>query len=183
MGSKTGNNFRTQMLAMYVIPRAQTCNMKGKIALEEHYESPQFPATGSHEFVDETYFAEVAKNLQNADLRLAMMDRNGIEISILSLTQPGIEQITDPRKAIEMAEQMNDYAAEKYILKHPDRFRVFAALPLARSERSGERTGASGQRFGLRCALINGYSNIGDENTAQYLDEPQVIPFWRKSAN
>jgi gamma-resorcylate decarboxylase len=153
--------------------------MKGKIALEEHYESPQFPATGSHEFVDETYFAEVAKNLQNADLRLAMMDRNGIEISILSLTQPGIEQITGPRKAIEMAERMNDYAAEKYLVKHPDRFHVFAALPLQDPNAAAKELERAVKDLGFAGALINGYSNIGDENTAQYLDEPQVLPFWR----
>ena len=72
--------------------------MKGKIALEEHYGCPEFVATGKRELVNEKYFADVAKHLHNADLRLKIMDRNGIETSILSLAQPGIEEITHPRK-------------------------------------------------------------------------------------
>lgn len=43
------------------------------------------------------------------------MDRNGIGLSILSLTQPGIEGITDSRKAVEMARRMNDHSAERVI--------------------------------------------------------------------
>jgi hypothetical protein len=39
------------------------------------------------------------------------MDRNGIGISILSLTQPGIEGVTDSRQAVELARKMNDHAA------------------------------------------------------------------------
>ena len=154
--------------------------MKGKIALEEHYECPEFAATGTHEFVDEKYFAEVTKHLHNADLRLEMMDRNGIETSILSLTQPGIEEISDPRKAIGLAERVNDYAADKYLVKHPDRFRVFGALPLQDPNAAAKELKRAVKDLGFAGALINGYSNIGGENTAQYLDEPQVLPFWRK---
>ncbi len=156
--------------------------MRGKIAVEEHYESPQFPATGSHEFVDETYFAGVAKHLLNADLRLAMMDRNGIEMSILSLTQPGTEALTDAHKAIDMAQRMNDYAAETYLAKRPDRFRVFAALPLQDPSAAAKELERAVKDLGFAGALVNGYSNIGDDNTAQYLDEPQVRPFWQKAS-
>jgi len=36
--------------------------------------------------------------------------------------------------------------------------------------------------LGFAGALINGYSNIGNENTAQYLDETQVLPLWKKAS-
>ena len=36
------------------------------------------------------------------------------------------------------------------------------------------------KELGFVGILINGFSNIGDENTIQYLDEPQCEPFWAK---
>ena len=35
-------------------------------------------------------------------------------------------------------------------------------------------------QLGFKGALINGYSNIGDMDTAQYLDEPPVWDFWAR---
>lgn len=79
--------------------------MKGKIALEEHYESADFRAAGTHDFTKADYFEKVQQRLLNIDLRIEDMDRNGIETYILSLTQPGIEAIMDTGKAVEMAKK------------------------------------------------------------------------------
>jgi hypothetical protein len=70
-------------------------SLMDKIALEEHIESPDFQATGSHNFTDSVYFADVEHQLQEYKLRLDDMDATGIETTILLLTQPGIEDITD----------------------------------------------------------------------------------------
>ncbi|MCY8535108.1 amidohydrolase family protein [Bacillus vallismortis] len=156
--------------------------MNGKIALEEHWESPDFPATGSHNFTDDEYFNAVQKRLQEFENRIEDMDRNGIQTSILSLTQPGIEGITDPERAVKLAKQMNDHAAEFFVSKHPDRFKAFAAVPLQDPEEAAKELERAVNELGFVGALINGYSNIGDENNAQYLDEPQVRPFWEKAA-
>jgi gamma-resorcylate decarboxylase len=72
--------------------------MKGKIALEEHIESPEFMATGTHNFTDPSYFEDVENRLQEYKLRLEDMDATGIQRTILSLTQPGIEGITNTKK-------------------------------------------------------------------------------------
>ncbi|WP_039076133.1 amidohydrolase family protein [Bacillus sp. MSP13] len=156
--------------------------MNGKIALEEHWESPDFPATGSHNFTDDEYFSAVQKRLQEFENRIEDMDRNGIQTSILSLTQPGIEGITDPERAVKLAKQMNDHAAEFFVSKHPDRFKAFAAVPLQDPEEAAKELERAVNKLGFVGALVNGYSNIGDENNAQYLDEPQVRPFWEKAA-
>lgn len=152
--------------------------MQGKIALEEHYESPDFPATGSHDFTAPDYFADVERRLREVDQRVEDMDRNGIGIDILSLTQPGIEGLTETKQAVDMARKMNDQAAEKLVARHPDRLRAFAALPLQDPEKAAEELRRTVRDLGFVGALINGYSNIGDENTTQYLDEPHVEPFW-----
>lgn len=156
--------------------------MKGKIALEEHWESPDFPATGSHNFTDDEYFSAVQTRLQEFEKRIEDMDRNGIQTSILSLTQPGIEGITDPDRAVKLAKQMNDHASEFFISKHPDRFKAFASVPLQDPEEAAKELERAVNELGFVGALVNGYSNIGDEHTAQYLDEPQVRPFWEKAA-
>ncbi|GAA2331970.1 amidohydrolase family protein [Streptomyces violaceusniger] len=154
--------------------------MQGKIALEEHWEAPEFPATGSHDFTAKDYFTDVQRRLREVDQRVEDMDRNGIGISILSLTQPGIEGVTDTKQAIDLARRMNDHAAENLVARHPDRLRAFAAVPLQDPQKAADELERAVRDLGFLGALINGYSNIGDENTAQYLDEPQVEPFWAK---
>lgn len=154
--------------------------MDGKIALEEHYESPDFPASGTHEFTRADYFAEVQRRLREVDQRVEDMDRNGIGVSILSLTQPGIEGVTDPREAVDLARRMNDHAAEHLVARHPDRLRAFAAVPLQEPERAAEELERAVRDLGFVGALVNGYTNIGDENTARYLDEPETAPFWQR---
>ena len=52
--------------------------MKGKIALEEHIESPDFPATGTHNFTDASYFEDVENRLQEYKLRLQDMDVSAV---------------------------------------------------------------------------------------------------------
>lgn len=153
--------------------------MQGKIALEEHWDSPAFDATGSHKFVDDAYFAEVERRLHDVDQRVKDMDTNGIGISILSLTQPGIEGIPDAKKAVDMARKMNDEGAE-LVAKHPDRLRCFAAVPLQDPEKAATELERAVKELGMVGAIVNGYSNIGDENTARYLDEEPVDPFWSK---
>jgi 2,3-dihydroxybenzoate decarboxylase len=165
---------------MEITQRTGVYDVRGKIALEEHYESHDFNAAGVHNFTNPEYFEGVQERLVNIDLRIGDMDRNGIEIYIMSLTQPGIEGIPDAAKAIEMAKRMNDYAATKLVAKYPDRLRAFACVPLQNPEKAAAELERTVKELGFVGALINGYSNIGDENTAQYLDEPQVDVFWKK---
>jgi 2,3-dihydroxybenzoate decarboxylase len=153
--------------------------MQDKIALEEHYESADFPATGSHEFTKPDYFSEVQRRLREVDERVSDMDSNGIGVSILSLTQPGIEGITDARKAVDTARRMNDHAAT-LVARHPERLRAFACVPLQEPEKAADELERAVRNLGFVGALINGYSNIGDENTARYLDESEVESFWAR---
>ena len=64
--------------------------------------------------------------------------------------------------------------------RHPERLRAFAAVPLQDPERAADELERAVRVLGFAGALVNGYSNIGDADTAQYLDEPQVEPFWAR---
>ena len=43
---------------------------------------------------------------------------------------------------------------------------------------AGDELERAVSQLGFKGAMINGYSNIGDMDTAQYLDEPPVWDFW-----
>ena len=64
-------------------------------------------------------------SLENA---LATMDRNDIEIAMLSISAPGI-YFGDVPATIKLARRVNEYAAE-IVARHPGRFGFFAMLPL-----------------------------------------------------
>ena len=76
--------------------------------------------------IDDAGGAPLAK--WNVEDNLALMDRNYITKSILSLSMPGVQMGNDI-KAREMARIVNEYAAD-LVAKHPDRFGFFATLTL-----------------------------------------------------
>ncbi len=156
--------------------------MKGKIVLEEHIENPAFPATGEHPFVKDDYFDEVSKKLHDPVILLGEMDEFGIETTVVSLTQPGIEGIPDAAEAVKVAREQNDYAYKTYVEPHRGRLLAFAAVPLQDPKAAADELERAVTQLGCVGALVNGYSNIGDEDTARYLDEPAVLPFWERVA-
>jgi gamma-resorcylate decarboxylase len=163
--------------------------VEGKIALEEHFYLPSFEAYGAdssaldgagkaHNY-DPEYFGFVQKRLGDIKLWLEDMDRGGIERMVLSLTQPGIQGIPDRAIAVDTAKRMNDDLA-KILAAHPNRFAGFAAVALQDVRAAGDELERAVSQLGFKGALINGYSNIGDMDTAQYLDEPPVWDFWAR---
>ncbi|MEY9857784.1 putative TIM-barrel fold metal-dependent hydrolase [Catenulispora sp. GAS73] len=64
----------------------------------------------------------------SSDAALDLMDRQGIETAILSVSTPGVF-LGDGTDAARMARQVNEYAAE-LVTAHPERFGFFATLPL-----------------------------------------------------
>jgi predicted TIM-barrel fold metal-dependent hydrolase len=107
------------------------------------------------------------------------MDRYGIERMILSLTQPGIQGIPDRAIAVETAKRMNDDLAQ-IVSANPKRYAGFAAVALQDVRAAGDELERAVSQLGFKGAMINGYTNIGDMNTAQYLDEAPVWDFWAR---
>lgn len=60
--------------------------------------------------------------------RLALMDRNGVDVQILSAS-PQLPAVADEAAAVGAARLANDAYAD-LLARHPERFRAFAALPL-----------------------------------------------------
>ncbi|GLS99384.1 amidohydrolase [Sphingobium jiangsuense] len=152
--------------------------MQGKIALEEHFALPE-TLEDSRGFFPDTIWDELrARLLDIQDRRLREMDENGIELMILSLNAPTIQAIADPAAARELARRANDYLAEE-VAKRPDRFRGFAALPLQDPAFAAEEMERCVRDLGFVGALVNGFSQVGDEATVTYYDGAEYRPFWR----
>jgi len=62
------------------------------------------------------------------EISLGVMDRNGIEVAITSISAPGVH-LGDDRTARDMARRCNEVSAQ-LVADHPTRFGSFACLPL-----------------------------------------------------
>lgn len=155
--------------------------MQGKIAVEEHYALPPVEAAGNNAF-DEDYLIDVQRRLSNRDLRLAEMDAHGIEYTPVSLTEPGIQGIPDPREAIDMAKRCNDHVYEYYIQPSPTRFGGLAAVPLQDPKAAAAELERAVKQLGFVGCMINGFSDVADSNRPLYLDSERCFPFWEKVA-
>ncbi len=75
--------------------------------------------------------------------RIEEMDAAGVDIQVLSLTVPGVEQF-DAADGTAMARHTNDELSE-IVKRYPERYVGLAALAPAGTRRSGKGTGALGQ--------------------------------------
>ena len=105
------------------------------ITLEEHFATPGFldgPGRDLREAARQA--GSRAERLMRdlcdmGDGRIAQMDQAGIDMQVLSLTQPGVEQLEAAEAAV-LARDSNDALADA-IARHPKRLRGFATLPTA----------------------------------------------------
>jgi 2,3-dihydroxybenzoate decarboxylase len=157
--------------------------MRGKIAVEEHFVTPQLKETifGSIGWDPDEWEAMAAALQETDEVRLADMDAAGIEIAAVSLAAPCIQDIADPVEATAAARGATE-ALAAVVAAHPDRYVGLAALGLQDPEAAAEELERCVTRLGFRGALANGYSSVGDLDTAAYYDEPQYEVFWDRVA-
>jgi 2,3-dihydroxybenzoate decarboxylase len=151
--------------------------MKGKIALEEHIAIEETASNFGTPFPDRVWQELKGRLLDIHGRRLALMDEHGVDIMLLSLNAPAIQAIPDPVQAEAVARKANDFLAGE-VRKRPDRFQALAALPMQDPERAARELERAVKDLGLRGALVNGFSQVGDGDTAAYYDLPQYRPFW-----
>jgi 2,3-dihydroxybenzoate decarboxylase len=151
--------------------------MQGKIALEEHFAIPETLADSRGYFPDRVWQEVKSRVLDLHERRLKLMDENGIEMMLLSLNAPAVQAMPDTAQAHEMARRANDYLAEQ-VAKRPDRFRGLAALAMQDPEIAARELERCVKELGFRGALVNGFSQVGNADTAVYYDLPQYRPFW-----
>jgi 2,3-dihydroxybenzoate decarboxylase len=112
------------------------------------------------------------------EMRLAEMDKHGVEMMILSLNAPAVQAIHDVKRAIAVAREANDVCAE-HVRRRPSRFASFAALPMQDPDAAITELTRCVKELGFVGALVNGFSQAGTPDSALYYDAPQYRPFWR----
>jgi 5-carboxyvanillate decarboxylase len=100
--------------------------------------------------------------------RLEIMDANGVDVHLLSLTAPGV-QAFGPAEAVALARLANDRLAE-VIGRHPRRFAGLAAVAPQDPEAAAGEISRAVTELGLNGVIIN--SHTGSE----YLDEEKFWP-------
>jgi gamma-resorcylate decarboxylase len=151
--------------------------MKGKIGLEEHFAVPDTALNPRGTYAESTWAELKGRLLDLHGERLALMDKHGIEMMVVSLNAPAVQAIPDPKAAVALARRANDALAEQ-IATRPDRFQGLAALAMQDSDAAINELERCVKQLGFKGALVNGFSQINDPDNAVYYDLPQYRPFW-----
>ena len=152
--------------------------MDGKIAFEEHWAIEETLGASRQIVGSDTEWRELHDRLSDIhDLRLAEMDRHGIEFAILSLNSPAVQGILDTGEAIATAGKANDLLARE-TARRPDRFAAFAALPMQDPEAAARELIRCVNDLGFKGAMVNGFSQKAVAQSVIYYDLPEYRPFW-----
>ena len=144
------------------------------IAVEEHFVTPAFVEGPGKDFLDRfrnsgPRGAVIAGRLfELGDKRIAEMDAAGIDMQLLSLNSPGVEQ-SEPAEAIAAARDANDFLAEA-VKRHPTRFAGLASLAIQAPNEAAKELERCVRQLGLKGTNINGHTR------GRYLDDPFFSP-------
>ncbi len=154
------------------------------IALEEHFatvpffEGPGLPTKKQSQSKDNPEVA--AKAAKTMDIvcdigegRIADMDAAGIDMQVLSLLTPGVEQLDAP-EAVKLARDTNDRLSEA-VRRHPDRFAGLAAVPTPAPEIAAQELERTVREYGYKGASVNGHSR------GRYLDDSFFWPILERA--
>src|SRR6202046_4729085 len=100
--------------------------------------------------------------------RIAAMDEAGLDIQVISLTSPGLQNLP-PDEATRLQVETNDRIAELVNL-HPDRFQGFATLASPAPAAAAEELERAVTKLGLNGALL--FGRTGERNLDHSDDWP-----------
>jgi predicted TIM-barrel fold metal-dependent hydrolase len=149
------------------------------ITTEEHFASPAFLAGPGHQFAERlrnsgARGAKMVEQLQDVGTkRIAEMDAAGIDMQVLSLNAPGVEQ-ADADVQVSVAHEANDFLADA-VRQHPKRFAAFAALPVAAPDKAADELDRRVRQQGFKGAIINGHTR------GRYLDDKFFSPILERA--
>jgi predicted TIM-barrel fold metal-dependent hydrolase len=152
------------------------------ISLEEHYATPAFMEASKHRLRDHTNKVSsrgstptlVDRLCDLGDLRIGEMNAAGIDMQVLSLTSPGVQQM-EATQAVAVAHEQNDYLADR-VSHYPDRFAGFAALPTAVPDQAAKELERTVSKYGFKGAAIMGHTR------GRYLDDDFFRPILESAA-
>ena len=111
--------------------------------------------------------------LDLGEKRIAEMDAAGIDVQVLSLTDPSVQQL-DADAAVDLAREANDYLADAVRL-YPQRFAGFATLPTAAPDIAADELERMVKEHGFKGGWINGHTR------GCYLDDKFFWPILERA--
>lgn len=156
--------------------------MFGKVSLEEAYEIPKLAEQSRDQaalYIAPKDLDRYMRQIQSiTGERIKVSDANGIGYTIVSLTVPGIQGISDKSTAENHATEVNNYIANE-IKDHRDRLGAFAALSMHDPVQAGNELRRCVKEFGFHGALLNDFQHAGlGGETYLYYDQPAYDVFW-----
>jgi predicted TIM-barrel fold metal-dependent hydrolase len=144
------------------------------ITLEEHFATPAFLNGPGARIKERPQAAQLLDQLCDlGERRIADMDAAGIDVQILSLTAPGVDQL-DASEAVKLAHDTNDIVADA-VRRHPSRFAAFATLPTASPEIAADELDRMVREHSFKGAVINGHIR------GRYLDDEFFWPILERA--
>jgi len=101
-----------------------------------------------------------------ADRRLTLMDETGVDLQVLSLTTPGLNNLAEP--GIELACRVNELMAAA-VRSNPKRFQFLAALPFAHADAAASELRRSVVGLGAKGGIL--YGRVGSRHLDDALFE------------
>ena len=146
------------------------------VTVEEHFASPGF-LDGAGRQLKEGFLrigprgARIVEQLGEVGAkRVAEMDAAGIDMQVLSLNAPGVEQL-EAADQVALARNSNDFL-HGAVKAHPQRFAGLAALPVAAPDKAVAELERAVRQLGFKGALINGHTR------GRYLDDKAFWPIF-----
>jgi predicted TIM-barrel fold metal-dependent hydrolase len=101
------------------------------------------------------------------------MDRNGIDLQVLSHTVPSPE-VLETTRAVPLTQRVNDEIAEA-VARYPTRFAGFACLPVADPSAAARELERAVTQLGCKGAMIQGVRQ------GRFLDDPFFTPILERA--
>src|ERR687886_1551814 len=134
------------------------------IALEEHYATQALLDANANLLQDFGPFPQLEAQLRDLDAgRIAAMDAAAIDLQVLSLMAPGLEQLA-AADAVAVARDANDRLAAA-VRRHPTRLAGFAALPAPAPDAAADELERTVRDYGFKGGQISGHIR------GRYLDD------------
>ncbi len=141
--------------------------------LEKRKASPYVVREGKDRFVVVgEWRRRIPPHFIDVNRKLADMDRSGIQMTALSINDPGPELFGKDSPA--MATLLNDFIADT-VRKHPDRFFGLGTLPFDTTDNMLREFDRAVGKLGMKGILL--YSNLD----GKFPDEPAVRPLFEEA--
>ena len=142
------------------------------ITLEEHYATPAFIEGPGRMHIGRTS-DQLDQLYDLGDRRIAEMDAAGIDVQVLTLVAPGVDQLEEA-EAIETARDINDVLAEA-VRSYPNRFAGFANLATPAPDTAADELERMVRKHGFKGGLINGHTR------GRYMDDEFFWPILERA--